>query len=112
MLGLLALPWAANGDSSASAEAVVLAKGATEPGSQAAQIYETTCATCHAEGVQGAPRPGEKADWDGRLAPGFEEIYLNVAEGMGPSMPPRGTCDDCSDELLRAVIQYMLAGAR
>jgi len=72
------------------------------------QIYEETCVVCHGEGMHGAPRPGVKSDWQDRLSYGIEEIYLNTIEGMGVEMPPRGMCDDCSDEQLKLVVDFML----
>ncbi len=42
------------------------------------------------------------------LSYGKEEIYLNTLEGIG-EMPPRGLCDNCSDEQLKAVVDFMLA---
>jgi cytochrome c5 len=71
-------------------------------------IYNQTCVVCHDEGVHGAPRPGVKSDWESPLSYGLEEIYINTLEGIG-EMPPRGLCDDCTGEQLKAVVDFMLA---
>ncbi len=73
------------------------------------RIYNRTCVVCHGEGVGGAPRPGAHSDWEYRLSFGIEDVYLNAIEGMGPAMPPRGLCTDCSDAQMRAVVDFMTA---
>ena len=75
--------------------------------SEAARLYNQTCVVCHAEGVQGAPMPGVRDDWEAPLSYGKSEMYLNTIEGIG-EMPPRGMCGDCSDDQLKAVVDYML----
>ncbi|MEO2173522.1 MAG: c-type cytochrome [bacterium] len=88
----------------------------SEPGSESdtstdvGLIYVQTCIVCHGEGVHGAPRPGVKSDWEGPLSYGKEEIYLNTFEGIG-EMPSRGLCDECSDEQLKAVVDFMMMAA-
>jgi cytochrome c5 len=77
--------------------------------SNAEHLYNETCVVCHGAGIGGAPKPGIKADWEFRMADGIENLHLNAIEGMGPAMPPRGMCSDCSDNDLRAVVRYMVA---
>ena len=79
---------------------------------KAAEIYEQTCIICHGEGMHGAPRPGIKPDWEQRLTYGVEDMYLNTIEGIGIEMPPKGMCSDCSDEQIRAVVDFMLKGVQ
>jgi cytochrome c5 len=78
-----------------------------KPSARVVTIYEKACIVCHEEGVQGAPIPGEAFDWEDRLSYGMQELYANTIEGMGVSMPPRGTCDDCTDAELKAVVDFM-----
>lgn len=81
---------------------------AATPAAESVQaIYDKTCAVCHAEGVHGAPRPGVKSDWETPLSYGVEEIYLNTLEGIG-EMPRRGMCTDCTDDQLKAVVDFMI----
>lgn len=70
------------------------------------EIYNQFCATCHAGGVAGAPLM-EAAAWDDRIAKGLDTLYENTITGIG-AMPPRGTCNDCTDEELNATVDYML----
>jgi cytochrome c5 len=75
----------------------------------AASIYQTNCGGCHDNGTAGAPRPHVEADWSFRLANGVEDVYLNVLDGVGPQMPPRGLCYDCTDAELRTVVDFMIS---
>ena len=45
----------------------VLADGAT--------VYNSGCMACHAAGVAGAPRVGDKEAWTDRIAQGSELLY-------------------------------------
>ena len=71
-------------------------------------VYNKNCAACHAAGVAGAPKLGDKAAWEPRVAQGVDALLSTAVNGKG-AMPPRGTCMDCSDDDLRVVIDYMLS---
>ena len=73
-----------------------------------ARIYQDACESCHGSGVRGAPRPRVKLDWQERLSYGIEELYISAVDGIGVFMPPRGLCSECSDEQLRAVVDFMV----
>lgn len=75
------------------------------------QIYDTKCFTCHANGVAGAPKLGDKAAWEPRIKTGMDEIMKVVINGKG-AMPPKGTCMDCSDADLKAATQYMIDNSK
>ncbi|MBV1733124.1 MAG: c-type cytochrome, partial [Hydrogenophaga sp.] len=45
------------------------------------KVYGATCAMCHAAGVAGAPKPGDKADWGPRIAQGNDTLYKHAIEG-------------------------------
>src|SRR5690554_3757670 len=67
------------------------------------QVYELTCATCHAAGVAGAPALGDEAAWAPLIESGFDEMVRIAIEGVG-AMPPRGGNPSLSDtEVARAV---------
>lgn len=68
------------------------------------QIYQTYCAVCHATGWNGAPVTGIAEDWESRAAAGSDAMLRNVKQGLN-TMPPMGTCMDCSDAELRAAIE-------
>ena len=73
-------------------------------------IYLAICARCHDDAVQGAPRPGHPGDWELRLREGIDAVVNRTIEGMLPHMPARGLCDECTDEEVRAVVEFMLEG--
>jgi cytochrome c5 len=71
------------------------------------KIYDTTCHACHAAGVAGAPKLGDKAAWAPRIAKGPDALLSSVKNGLN-AMPPKGTCMACSDDELRAAMLYMV----
>ncbi len=73
--------------------------------------YDTKCFTCHASGVANAPKFGDKAAWAPRIATGIDAMLAVAIKGKA-AMPPKGTCMDCSDDDLKAAIQYMVDAAK
>jgi len=69
-------------------------------------VYAAACAGCHAIGVAGAPKKGDVAAWDKRLAKGFDKTLANAISGLN-AMPAKGLCMDCSDDELSAAIKFM-----
>ena len=69
-------------------------------------IYAASCAGCHSIGVAGAPKKGDTAAWDKRLAKGFDKTLANAISGLN-AMPAKGLCMDCSDDELTAAIKFM-----
>ena len=77
-------------------------------------LYNKSCAVCHAAGVAGAPKPGDKADWAPRIAQGTEVLNKHAIEGFTGSkgqMPPRGGSTATDDEV-KAAVQYMVEQSR
>lgn len=72
--------------------------------------YNRSCAVCHASGAAGAPKTGDVAAWEPRLAKGTDVLVQSVANGLN-AMPPKGMCYDCSDEDYKAMIDYMVKAA-
>lgn len=76
-----------------------------------ASVYKTNCALCHAAGVAGAPKPGEKAEWAPRIAQGPELLYKHALEGFTGEkgmMPPRGGAAGLTDDEVKAAVDYMV----
>ena len=61
--------------------------------------------------VAGAPKFGDKAAWEPRIAQGIDAMLSTAINGKG-AMPPRGTCMDCSDADLKAAIEYMISNSQ
>ncbi|MFC6282787.1 MULTISPECIES: c-type cytochrome [Polaromonas] len=68
-------------------------------------LYTQTCAVCHAAGVAGAPKLGDKAAWGPRLGDGVDGMAAIAIKGKG-AMPPKGG-STASDAEIKAVVQYM-----
>lgn len=79
-------------------------------------VYGKTCAMCHAAGVAGAPKPGDKEDWGPRIAQGKDTLYKHAIEGFtGPDggiMPPKGGNPALTDEQVHATVDWMLANSK
>lgn len=73
-----------------------------------ARTYTQSCAACHNSGAAGAPRMGNAADWSARLEKGFDVLVEHTINGFNNVMPPKGMCFTCSDDDLKAMVQYIL----
>ena len=97
-----------------AAEAVAAAPAAAPVATASANgeaLYKQACQVCHAAGVAGAPKLGDKAAWAARLPSGIDALYASVAKGKG-AMPPRGGAAQASDADLRAAVEYMTASVK
>ena len=91
--------------------ATAAAAGAQGGAGAAKALYDTVCAGCHAAGVAGAPKFGDKAAWAPRIASGMNTLVTTAIKGKG-AMPPRGGRADASDADIKAVVEYMVGAAR
>ena len=69
-------------------------------------IVAKHCGACHTPGILGAPKVGDTAAWQARASNGLDGLLANAISGIN-AMPPKGTCNDCSDDELREAIQKM-----
>lgn len=74
--------------------------------------YNKTCATCHNIGIAGAPKFADAAQWESRIAKGMDTLYANSINGMPPGMPAKGMCFSCSDDDLKAIVDYMVEAVK
>jgi cytochrome c5 len=80
-------------------------------GASGQTVYTTTCALCHAAGVTGAPKLGDKADWKPRIAQGKDTLYQHALAGfLGKKgqMPPKGGNATLPDADVKAAVDYMV----
>jgi cytochrome c5 len=75
------------------------------------QIYRQACAFCHDRGVAGAPKTGDVAAWNARLAQGMDALYTAAIRGKG-AMPAKGGNPSLSDTDVNAAVDYMIAQSR
>ena len=72
------------------------------------KTYNTYCQACHNAGIANAPKLGDKAAWEPRIAAGMDAMLAIAIKGKN-AMPPKGTCMACSDDELKATIEYMVS---
>jgi cytochrome c5 len=79
------------------------------------QVYQQVCTVCHGAGVAGAPKTGDKAAWETRLAQGDDTLHKHAIEGyQGKAgfMPPKGGRVDLTDQSVINAVEYMVAQSR
>jgi len=81
-----AAPAAAPAAAAPAAPAAAPAAASADTGKK---VYEQVCAACHAAGVAGAPKFGDKAAWAPRLKEGMDVVHNYALKGKGV-MPPKG----------------------
>lgn len=64
------------------------------------------CFGCHNTGVGGAPKVGNKADWEARAKTGVDAMVKTVIEGKGIMQKRGGTT--LTDAEIKTVVQHML----
>lgn len=90
------------------------------PAAQAAddkgkKVYDSACQACHAAGVAGAPKLGDKADWGPRIAQGNDKLYQHSIKGFQGKkgvMPPKGGFANLADADVKAAVDYMVSKAK
>ncbi len=74
-------------------------------------IYQAHCANCHSGGFggffTGAPKVGKQKDWKELIPKGVDALTASTIAGVG-KMAARGECATCTDEEIRAAVEYML----
>ncbi|HXC22735.1 MAG TPA: c-type cytochrome [Steroidobacteraceae bacterium] len=71
------------------------------------QAFTQVCSACHATGINGAPKMGDRAAWGPRIAQGKEALYSHAISGKG-NMPPRGGTT-WPDAAIRMSVDYMVS---
>jgi cytochrome c5 len=95
-------------------------KVSTAPASAAApsdgkKVYDTACFACHAAGIAGAPKLGDRAAWAPRIAEGANTLYthaINGYQGKAGIMPPKGGNTALPDADVKAAVDYMISAAK
>ena len=90
---------------------IVVADSHSTPGQSGEAVFEANCANCHTGGIggffTGAPEVGDQDDWEPLTPKGINGLTATTLAGIG-KMEPRGECTTCTDEEIRAAIEYML----
>ena len=77
--------------------------------------YDSACFACHATGVAGAPKFGDKAQWAPRIAKGMDLLTKHSIEGFKGEtgfMPAKGGRADLTDADVQAAVEYMVSSAK
>jgi cytochrome c5 len=69
--------------------------------------YFEHCATCHEDGMFGAPRRGQPEDWQNRSRL-WQAVLMEHAKEGYLDMPARGGQVDLPDEVVNAAAEFML----
>jgi cytochrome c5 len=95
----------------AAEAAPAAAAAAAAPAANAGEaLYKQTCAVCHAAGVAGAPKFGDKAAWAPRVGQGLDGLTASAIKGKN-AMPAKGG-STASDADIKAAVGYMLAAVK
>lgn len=93
------------------AAVAAIAPQALAAGGKGKAVYDATCTVCHAGGVAGSPKIGDKTAWAPRLQTGIEALYTSVLKGKN-AMPPKGGNVGLPDADVKAAVDYMVAQAK
>jgi cytochrome c5 len=102
---------AADMPAAASAAASAAPMAAADAGKK---LYDSTCMACHATGVAGSPKFGDKAAWVDRLKQGLavlQDHAIKGYQGKAGVMPAKGG-SAASDDDVKAAVAYMAAAAK
>ncbi|HPE61944.1 MAG TPA: c-type cytochrome [Thiolinea sp.] len=88
-----------------------MASVSAETLAQGEKIYKSLCMSCHDTGLANAPKLGDKAAWDLRLAEGMDTVYSRALHGFN-AMPAKGGNPAFTDEEVQAAVDYMISSVK
>jgi cytochrome c5 len=77
--------------------------------------YNGSCGACHAAGIAGAPKVGDKSAWAARIAKGNDALYTSALKGFTGKtgvMPPKGGNPALKDADVKAAVDFMVSKAK
>ncbi len=77
--------------------------------------YDKACMVCHAAGVAGAPKLGDKPAWKDRIAQGNDTLHTHAIKGFQGKkgfMPAKGGNASLSDADVSAAVDYMVGQSK
>ena len=81
--------------------------GAEKYPSDGKEIYTENCSACHNEGINGAPKLGDKTAWKPLIAKNMDVLIQNTLKGA--SHPKNGGCTHCTNGEIIEAIKYMVS---
>jgi cytochrome c5 len=85
--------------------------GALAPPKNGDELFEQACKACHGPGIGGAPKAGDKAAWQPRVAKGKDILYDHAIHGFTGTqgmMPAKGGRADVPDDLVKQAVDHMV----
>lgn len=73
-------------------------------------VYDKNCSSCHNEGLNGAPKIGDKKIWEPLIAKNIDVLVQNVANGK--NHPQNGSCKDCTTSEIIEAIKYIVSKSK
>ena len=74
-------------------------------------VYDKVCHVCHAAGLAGAPKLGDKEAWAPRIKQGMNTLVQSVTNGKG-AMPPKAGMSSLTEAELRAGVEFMVSQSK
>jgi cytochrome c5 len=99
------------GAASAPTAGAPAATATASAGGEGKAVYDQTCHVCHATGLAGSPKFGDKAAWAPRIATGMDKLYNAALHGLN-AMPPKGGNTALTDAQVKAAVDYMVSAAK
>lgn len=84
--------------------------GAAKFPSNGQEIYEENCGMCHNQGLQGAPKIGDKAAWEPLIAQNMDVLIEKTMRG--DDHPKKGGCKHCTTGEVIEAIKYMVSQSK
>ena len=84
-------------------------------GAKGEGVYMNFCSNCHASGIAGAPKTGDKDAWAARIATGRDMLVERAIKGhQGESgfMPAKGGNAALTDEEVAAAVDFMISASQ
>jgi cytochrome c5 len=75
------------------------------------RAYMQSCWACHNSGAAGAPKVGDAAAWSARMEKGIDAVVTNAVNGLN-AMPAKGMCFTCTNDDIKALVQYMVDNSK
>ena len=99
---------------SAPVAAAPAAPAADDKSAAGEGVFKKVCSMCHQTGAAGAPKLGDKVDWDPRIAQGKDTLYKHALEGFNGAkgaMPAKGGNPALSDDEVKSAVDFMVGKA-
>jgi cytochrome c5 len=95
--------------------ALVMISGQSMAADKGEATYKSICFACHQNGVAGAPKVGDKAAWQPRIAQGMAVLHTHAIKGYTGktgTMPAKGGNTAMPDADVKSAVEYMVKNSK